>query len=218
MRDFDFEIQWHEHIDTPVDGLISWRDFLALLLQDIYIEEVLERLVPTIADMERLTTQRILGVHANSPEAFTTFGFYDWRLVWQAQFTLRHDPVRQMLAGLCNPQRGRVLTKKLHAIDGQVLLDFLLAPCSVACWPLRSSGAMEIPFYPDSPVSMIDPMQPGRMLEQICIILYQRFRRAAPFETMAVPNEVSLDLNYDRICPEEQHFIHLDHAMEAPAC
>jgi hypothetical protein len=218
MRDFELETAWHEHINTSVDGLISWRDFLALLLVDIFIEEVLERLVPVITDMEVMTTQRILGVYANSPEAFVMFCFYDWRQVWQAQFTPRHDPVRQILAGLCNPQRGRPLAKKLFAIEGQVLLDFLLAPCSDACRSLWMQGQSDAPRYPDSPVSMIDASLPGRMIEQLCLVLYDRFREAAPFETIAVPSEVSLDLNYDRLCPEEQHFIHPNIPVEAPPC
>lgn len=195
--------RWADAIDVKADGLISWRNYVAIMLRDIAIEDVLAGLVPVITEMERLTQQRILDLLADNPEAFIQFGFYDWRPHWQDHFRHWQDPVRDMLGALCVTPDARLFACQLNAVDGQVLLDFLLAPCSTACWLLPALSGEQGPLHPDSPVSKIDNWQPGRMLEQLCQVLYRRFSEIAPFATLTVPDEVSLGLNYDRLCPEE---------------
>lgn len=197
--------RWTDAIDVKADGLISWRNYVAIMLRDIAIKDVLAGLVPVISEMERLTQQRILDFYTGNPEAFTRFGFYEWQPHWQDHFRHWQDPVRDMLGALCVTHDAQLFARQLHAVDGQLLLDFLLAPCSTACWLLPALSGERGLLYPDSPVSMIDNWQPGRMHEQLSQVLYGRFREIAPFATLAVPYEVNLGLNYDRLCPEELH-------------
>ena len=215
----DLETRWTSAIDLQADGLISWRNYVAIALREIAIEDVLAGLVPVIADMERLTTQRIFDGHAENPDAFVRpFGFYDWRPVWQDHFRHWQDPVRDMLGALCVTPDAKFLADQLHAVDGQVLLDFLLAPCSEACRPWFREPDKEVPLFSNSPVSMIDIRRPGRMLEQLCQVLYRRFSENAPFATMPVPDEVSLDLNYDRLRPQEEDQHRAEAGEEASPC
>lgn len=214
----DLGAQWTNAIDVHADGLISWRNYVAIVLRDIVIEDVLGGLVPAIATMEQLTTQRILGAYAEHPDDFLQFGFYDWRPVWQDHFQHWQDPVRDMLGALCVTPDEQLFARQLHTVDGQVLLDFLLAPCSAACWLKPALRGEQGSLYPESPVSMIDSWQPGRLHEQLCQVLYRRFTEIAPFATMPVPDEVSLDLSYDRLCTEESGCASSDGNEEASPC
>ncbi len=215
----DLGAQWTNGIDVRVDGLISWRNYVAISLRDVAIEDVLAGLVSVIAVMEALTTRRILDAHAEHTKAFVRpFGFYDWRPVWQDHFQHWQDPVRDMLGALCVTPDEQLFAHQLHTVDGQVLLDFLLAPCSTACWLGPALRGEQGALYPESPVSMIDAWQPGRLHEQLCQVLYRRFTEIAPFATMPVPDEVSLDLNYDRLCTEELSFDSRSESEEAAPC
>ncbi|MFM5948841.1 MAG: hypothetical protein ACKOPM_06375, partial [Novosphingobium sp.] len=88
-KDDDRHSPWLSGIDYRRDGLVSWRDHVAWVLRIVNPEEVLASLFPVIADMEALTTQRILKAHEQDPEAFglfRLFGFCEWRPAWQDHF------------------------------------------------------------------------------------------------------------------------------------
>lgn len=194
---------WENGIDYRRDGLISWRNHVARVLRCVNPEKLLASLAPVIADMEALTTQRILDVHQQNPEEFglfRLFGLYEWRPAWQDHFQHWQDPVKMVLADFCHTPEGQLFAAQLHAVDGQVLLDFLLGGCCNTLsfrlddHPLRDT---------DTPLTELAFGRSGRMLEQLCRALYCRFAAVAPFPTLPVPSEVSLGLNYDRLCPKD---------------
>jgi hypothetical protein len=184
------------------DGLISWRNYVAVALRTVDPDSVGEGLVRLIPEMEALTSELILEFHEDHPSAFSSFGFQDWLPNWQAHFGHWDDPMRRMLANLCVTSEARFFAERLDCVDGQILLDFLLCTCCSSLRFLLDPKIYDLATVPQFPLSL-DIWIKERMVEQLCRKLYERFREVAPFPTAAVPEQIDLGLNYDRLCPLE---------------
>lgn len=191
---------WLSGINYQRDGLISWRNHVACVLRDVPVEKVGDGLVQAIAAMEILTTAAIHDQYEIDPDGFAGFGFSEWLPFWQEHFRHWHDPVRVVLGNLCQSSDARKFADVLSAVDGEVLLDFLLPPCCHQATLNHSLSVTRrraaIPF----PLGLCS--QPGeRMIERLYRALYDRFTGTAPFATQPVPEVVALQINHDRLCP-----------------
>lgn len=194
------EQHWLSGINYQRDGLISWRNHVAYVLREVPVEQVGDGLVQALSAMEILTTAAIHDQYEIDPDGFSDFGFSDWLPYWQEHFRNWHDPVRVMLGNLCQSPDARKFADVLSAVDGEVLLEFLLPPCchqanlNYALRDIRPQAA--IPF----PLGLC--CQAGeRMIERLYRALYDRFSGTAPFATQPVPEVVALQINHDRLCP-----------------
>jgi hypothetical protein len=184
------------------DGLISWRNYVAVALRTVDPDSVGEGLVRLIPEMEDLTSKHILELHEDNPSASSSFGFQDWLPNWQAHFGHWDDPVRRMLGDICVTPEARFFAERLDSVDGQVLLDFLLCTCCSSLRFLLDPKTSDLATVQQFPLSL-DIWVKERMVEQLCRKLYQRFQEVAPFTTAPAPVKINLGLNYDRLCPLE---------------
>jgi hypothetical protein len=192
---------WMTAQNYSADGLISWRSYVAVALRSIHPDAVGEDLVRVIPEMETLTTARSIACYDDDPAAFSRFGFQDWLPHWQEHFRHWDDPVRRMLSDLCITPEAKFFAGRLHAIDGEVLLDFLLCTCCSSLQFLLDPDLFELAIVPDFPLSL-EASSGERMIEQLCRELYHRFREVAPFATAPAPVKIDLGLNFDRLCPK----------------
>jgi hypothetical protein len=181
------------------DGLISWRNYVVVALRTVDPDSVGAGLVRVIPHMESLTTARSIACYDDDPTAFSCFGFPEWLPHWQEHFRHWDDPVRRMLSDLCITPEAKFFAGRLHAIDGEVLLDFLLCTCCSSLQLLLDPDLFELAIVPDFPLSL-EASSGERMIEQLCRELYNRFREVAPFRTAAAPKQIDLGLNFDRLC------------------
>jgi hypothetical protein len=194
--------RWRTSQNTHDDGLISWRNYGAAALRTVDSDAVGAGLVRVIPEMEQLTTERILGLYEDDRSAFDSFGFSAWLPHWKAHFGHWTDPVRTLLCDLCVTPEARFFAERLHSVDGQILLDFLLCTCCSSLQFLLDPDLHELAIVPDFPLSL-ETSSGERMIEQLCRELYSRFREVAPFTTALAPVKINLGLNYDRLCPIE---------------
>ncbi len=193
---------WRTSNKYHEDGLISWRNYVSFALRTVSRNDVGDGLVRVIESMDDLTTARILELHEDEPAALADFGFPEWLPHWQAHFGHWVDPVREMLGTLCITPEARFFANRLHACDGEVLLDFLLGTCCSRLEYLLDPKQQPRAIVPPFPLAL-DFMAKERMIEQLCRKVYDRFREIAPFPTQAAPDQLDLGLDYDRLCPRE---------------
>jgi hypothetical protein len=194
--------RWTTSRNHDDDGLISWRNYVAVALRTVDSDAVGAGLVKVIPQMETLTTARIIECYDDDPVAFSSFGFPEWLPNWQEHFRHWDDPVRRMLGDLCVTTEARFFAERLDCVDGQILLDFLLCTCCSSLRFFLNADLYESAEVPGFPLSL-DVRANERMVEQLCRKLYERFREVAPFPTTAAPEQIDLGLNYDRLCSIE---------------
>jgi hypothetical protein len=194
--------RWTTSRNYDDDGLISWRNYVAVALRTIDNDALGAGLVRVIPQMEALTTAQIIECYDDDPVAFSSFGFPEWLPNWQAHFGHWDDPVRRMLGDLCDTPEAKFFTERLDRVDGQILLDFLLCTCCSSLRFLLDPKIYNLATVPQFPLSL-DIWVKERMVEQLCRKLYERLREVAPFPTTAAPEQIDLGLNYDRLCPIE---------------
>jgi hypothetical protein len=194
--------RWSTSRKGDDDGLINWRNYLAVALRTVDPDSAGEGLVRVIPEMETLTTARSIACYDDDPAAFSRFGFQEWLPHWQEHFRHWTDPVRTMLSDLCVTTEAKFFAKRLHAVDGEVLLDFLLCTCCSSLRFFLKADLYEFAEVPGFPLSL-DTGTEERMIAQLCRELYNRFREVAPFPTAPSPERIDLSLNYDRLCPKK---------------
>jgi hypothetical protein len=197
--------RWSTSRKGDDDGLISWRNYVAVALRTVDSDAVGVGLVRLVPLMEELTAARILELYEDNPTAFDSFGFQHWLPHWQAHFSHWTDPVRTMLSELCITPEAKFFAKRLDSVNGQPLLDFLLCTCCSSIRFFLNADLYEFAEVPQFPLSL-DVRANERMVEQLCRKLYERFREVAPFPTTAAPEQIDLGLNYDRLCPVEPQY------------
>jgi hypothetical protein len=191
--------RWRTSQNYHDDGLISWRNYVAVSLRTADPDTVGEALGRVIPEMEALTATRCIECYDDNPTACSSFGFQEWLPYWQDHFRHWDDPVRRMLSDLCVTTEAKFFADRLHAMDGEVLLDFLLCTCCSSLQFLLDPDLHELAIIPGFPLSL-NAGADERMIEQLCRKLYERFCEVAPFPTAAAPKRIDLGLNYDRLC------------------
>jgi hypothetical protein len=194
---------WTPNIRLKEDGLISWRHYAAAAMRDVHVESVAELLATAIERMEILTWERLIAAFEEQPSTDAAFQFQDWYAVWREHFDHWDDPVRQIIAGQCYTPDGLDFADRLHAADGQVLLDFALEAC--LSWSMMQrmgerAGLKGHPLAARFPMTLEDEGQ-ERPITLLYRELYARFIAEVAFAYLPAPEVLDLELNFDRLFP-----------------
>jgi hypothetical protein len=196
---------WTPNIRLKEDGLISWRHSAAAAMRDVHVESVAELLADAIERMEILTWERLIAAFEEQPRTDAAFEFQDWYAVWREHFDHWDDPVRSIIAGLCYTPDGLDFAKRLHAADGQVLLDFTLEAC--LSWSMMQrmgerAGLKGHPVAARFPMTLEDDGH-DRPITLLYRELYARFTANVVFAYLPAPEVLDLGLNFDRLFAKE---------------
>ncbi len=196
---------WTPNMRLREDGLISWRHYAAAAMRDVHIARVAEILANVIEKMEILTWNRLIAEFEEQPPTSEPFAFNDWYAVWREHFDHWDDPVRQLIAGVGQTPDGRNFGERLHAADGQVLLDFVLEAC--LAWSMMQRMALKAglachPAAARFPITLQDSGN-ERAIATLYRALYARFIEGVSFATLPAPKVLELGLNFDRLFPLE---------------
>jgi hypothetical protein len=195
---------WTPNIRLKEDGLISWRHYAAAAMRDVHVQTVAGMLTTVIERMEILTWKRLIATFEER-RTEAAFQFQDWYAVWREHFDHWDDPVRQIIAGLCYTPDGLDFAKRLHAADGQVLLDFALEAC--LSWSMmqrmgEQAGLKGHPAADRFPMSLEDDGN-ERAITLLYRALYARFTADVLFAYLPAPEVLDLGLNFDRLFARE---------------
>jgi hypothetical protein len=187
------------------DGLISWRHYAAAAMRHVPVQSFASLLSDAIERMEVLTWQRLIAELETHPRTYAPFAFQHWYKVWRDHFDHWDDPVRQIVAGHCCTPDSLDFASRLHAADGQILLDFALEACLAWSMMQRMAQRAGLQYHPAAarfPMTLNDSGD-ERPIMLVYRELYARFTAEVSFATLPAPRVLELGLNFDRLFPLE---------------
>ncbi len=117
---------WANAIDHQRDGLLSWKHYAVLLLRDVSVSDVAERLMPVVDEMARQVEDVIIGAREERTPLSNCVTIEEWLVVWNEHFQHWTDPVREMLKQLVvTPDAEHFVAVAMRSYS-VVLLGFLL--------------------------------------------------------------------------------------------
>ena len=118
---------WVESALSRTHSPVHWEMGAAFALRDVPIKGFVERLMPTIAEMERLTADAVEAeLKAKTRKSCKPLSPELWVRHWKAQFTHSPDPITRILMDLCTTPDAHWFIDNAPQSNAAVIAIFLL--------------------------------------------------------------------------------------------
>ncbi|EGD57553.1 hypothetical protein Y88_3865 [Novosphingobium nitrogenifigens DSM 19370] len=157
---------------------------LSLLLSEVPIEPVAERLWPTLQVMAEQVLERLVEAVADGTVDIRETTYFDWLSAWCRQFQHWHDPIRMLMAEYCKGDDAATVAQHFQRFNGLAFADFVIAAiCAHDERCLWQARIMEQTLpAPSLPLTVPRPTGASAM-DWACQQLYSDLQERARFAT-----------------------------------
>ena len=188
---------------------VCWEVGAAFALRDVPIGEFVERLMPTISEMERLTAEAVEAeIEASARKSRKPLSPELWLKHWRAHFTHSPDPITRILMDLCTTPDAHWFIDNATQYNAPVVANFLLRIAAfnettkallMSEAVLEGSTGREV-LFPVMMHSTVGDLQP---MEALAMARYDAFAEESEFKWGMMKDDAFAEVNWSE--PWDNH-------------